>query len=260
MIKIFAVALLLITHSAFPGEQEAKAFRTLIESRGPLRANVAEDLRLRTTKGFNQGSSVLCWAFATLNILETNFLERHPEVSPDQIELSRWALGYHGRNTYGTMANALDTYIAKFGLVMDADYALDSGPPPLLTKFLDTTLTPIELSKRVLENLKYSSYGFIGNRTGWHQHPDQDALPGTRAYYLKRSKMRELIITSLKKRLAIYIAREGHGTVIYGATFDSNGEPITYHIKDSGGDYFYEGDAELVHDEIWEVDTYAGFK
>lgn len=47
---------------------------------------VAESYRLPISAARDQGDSDLCWVFATLNMLESNYLTRHPQ---SKIELSR---------------------------------------------------------------------------------------------------------------------------------------------------------------------------
>jgi len=47
---------------------------------------VAESYRLPISAARDQGDSDLCWVFATLNMLESNYLARHPQ---SRIELSR---------------------------------------------------------------------------------------------------------------------------------------------------------------------------
>ena len=75
-------------HSNDPAARAARA-REQIEQVGPLQLP-ASSIVLRTTRGFSQRNSQLCWSFAAMNILETNFLEQNSSVDSSEVELSRW--------------------------------------------------------------------------------------------------------------------------------------------------------------------------
>ena len=55
----------------------------------PAEGQVAESYLLPITPPLDQGESDLCWVYATLSMLETNYMVRHPG---SQIALSRGAL------------------------------------------------------------------------------------------------------------------------------------------------------------------------
>ena len=55
----------------------------------PAEGQVAESYLLPITPPLDQGESDLCWVYATLSMLETNYMVRHPD---SQIALSRGAL------------------------------------------------------------------------------------------------------------------------------------------------------------------------
>ena len=55
----------------------------------PPAQEVAESYALPITPPLHQGDTGLCWMYATLSMLETNYLARHPG---SQISLSRGAM------------------------------------------------------------------------------------------------------------------------------------------------------------------------
>jgi hypothetical protein len=82
-------------------------------------ADVAETILLPVSRGFNQGGTALCWAYATLNALETIYLVRNPE-GPD-VELSRRAMQYYQmEDRYRRSIKGVNTYIREGGVALDA--------------------------------------------------------------------------------------------------------------------------------------------
>lgn len=80
---------------------------------------VAETVLLPVSRGFNQRSTGLCWAYATLSALETIHLVRTPD-GPD-VELSRRAVQYYTmEDRYRRSIKQLNTDIREGGIVLDA--------------------------------------------------------------------------------------------------------------------------------------------
>ena len=108
---------------------------------GVLHHEVAERYRLPITRPLDQGDSDLCWGYAALSMLETNYLARHPA---SRILLSRGALqrdaiadrfhrrirGERGRLSNGGLAVEALALIRRHGLVARGDYrhAVASDP------------------------------------------------------------------------------------------------------------------------------------
>jgi hypothetical protein len=106
-----------------------------------LERAAAESYRLPITPPLDQGQSNLCWGYAALSMLETNYLVRHPG---SQIMLSRGALqrdaiadrfhrrllGEPGRLTDGGLSVEALALIRRHGLVARGDYhhAVASAP------------------------------------------------------------------------------------------------------------------------------------
>ena len=107
----------------------------------PMASDVAEHYALPITPPLDQGDSDLCWVYATLSMLETNYLAGHPG---SHIDLSRAALqldsiadrftrrirGEPGKLEDGGLAvEALDL-IRQYGLVARDDFhdIVDSEP------------------------------------------------------------------------------------------------------------------------------------
>lgn len=86
-----------------------------LPSEGPFssKSTVSSSLMLPTSPGYDQGGTGLCWMFAALNSLETNYLVNH---RTSQIAMSRAVM------QYVTMA---DRYIRK--IRGEQDYIVDSG-------------------------------------------------------------------------------------------------------------------------------------
>jgi len=79
----------------------------------------AETMLLPVSQGFHQGGTGLCWAYATLNALETIYLVRNPEGL--DVELSRRAMQYYTmEDRYRRSIKNVNTYITEAGVAVDA--------------------------------------------------------------------------------------------------------------------------------------------
>ncbi len=256
---IFLVLNLFINNS-IAGLQEARALRNLIELKDQsILENIRSTIKLRTTRGFNQGGSQLCWIFATLNMLETNYLEKHLQIAPSDVELSRFAIGhFYAQGSRGTSIDAINFYIDKYGLVMNEDFQIGEEPPSQTT-FLDELIPVHDLSRIFLKEDEFFAYGFHQTKRGWHPHPDPDAFSQTEAYFLDKTKFKEVVITSLKSEISVTYTHGGHILQIYGVSLDDSGNPVSYFIKDSYPNYFYEASASRVHKFGFVVTTSKRF-
>lgn len=110
------------------------------EPRAAARAP-AESYALPITPPQSQGDSDLCWVFATLSMLETNYLVRHPgsniELSPAALQVdsikdrfARVIRGDGGKLEDGGLAVEALALIRQNGLVARADFhgVVDSDP------------------------------------------------------------------------------------------------------------------------------------
>jgi hypothetical protein len=216
--------------------------------------------KLRVTRGFSQGGSQLCWAFSTLNMLETNYLELNPDVAAPEVELSRWYIGKLAGSTQqrGTSIDALNHYMTPRGIVMNADYPKYGPVVPETTVFRGVAQTPQSLFEAMVGPSQFWSYAFNGQKPGWGPHPDPDALSGTRSFYLDREMMDDVIATAIEeRRSAVTYTEGGHIVQIYGVTRGDGGDVEFYHVKDSYSPYFYDAAASRVHANGFEVTTLA---
>jgi hypothetical protein len=89
-------------------------------------AAAAETILLPVSRGFNQRDTSLCWAYATLNALETIYLVRNPE-GPD-VELSRRAMQYYTmEDRYLRSIKGVNTYLFEAGIALDAIRLIQSN-------------------------------------------------------------------------------------------------------------------------------------
>ncbi|MFZ2145863.1 MAG: hypothetical protein WAV28_01485 [Sedimentisphaerales bacterium] len=87
---------------------------------------VTETILLPVSRGFNQRSTSLCWAYATLNALETIYLVRNPEGL--DVELSRRAMQYYTmEDRYRRSIKGVNTYLSEAGVVLDAIRLIQSN-------------------------------------------------------------------------------------------------------------------------------------
>ena len=261
---IAAFIFLFVASPVFADEAASRKLRQLIEVTPKERLELnrlRNTTKLRTTRGFDQGASQLCWYFSTMNMLETNYLEAHPEVSKLEVELSRWYGGKLAGSIFvrGTSIDALNFYIRKSGIVMNTDYPKYGPDLPERTTFLGEAFTPLALFEAFNQGVIYWSYGFSDAISGWAPHPDPDALRGTTSYFSKPSRMANVIVESITtNRKSVTYTEGGHIVQIYGVTFEEQGKPKFYHIKDSYSPFFYDAAASRVHQNGIEVTALGG--
>ncbi len=281
-----------------------------------------ETILLPVSRGFSQRGTSLCWAYATLNALETVYLVRNPEGL--DVELSRRAMQYYTmEDRYRRSIKNVNTYISEAGVVLDAirliqsngivsfeDYnditdpygqanisdMIDSGEsftdkivamhegmnivyktPPTLTLIpSNPTLdapdpTYVEagagdLAKVVLAGEVWQSYTPSETEVGFHDHPDPDSRWENMSWYMPRSEFPSRINQALGAGFPVIVSIRNHGVLLYGADYDSSGSPVKYYIKDSYDTvrlvdgqiyfgYFYEADADYLHEILWEMTT-----
>jgi hypothetical protein len=112
---------------------QSRSFTILDPDLGPPAQQAAETYVLPITPPLDQGDSGLCWVYATLSMLETNYISRHPGA---QISLSRAALqldsiedrferlirGEAGRLEDGGLAVEALELIERNGLLAEPDF------------------------------------------------------------------------------------------------------------------------------------------
>ncbi len=85
---------------------------------GTSTIGVKESYALPISQPFDQGDSDLCWIYATLNMLETNYLHRHPG---SKIELSRAALQRESiADRFRRTIEGSSTHLEDGGIAVDA--------------------------------------------------------------------------------------------------------------------------------------------
>lgn len=280
-------------------KDEAGRVRQLLEKKtnfnhARVEAEPFRSVILAVSPGITQGSTSLCWAFSTLNLLETKHLiatTKLAQFSRSAMQYIRWEdrftrwilYGVDYLQEGGTAIDAL-SFIRGKGLFDLADLpAITEGKtidrslfngaaeenlirmsielentyakPPAKTHYQTNEIAPEELSKTVLETTEWQSYGISDKLTGWDKHPDSDANPETKSFFIARSEMPDLIKKALEAGNGVEISVEYHSILIYGADFDESGAATAYYIKDSYPDYFYKADAESAHRRIWELTT-----
>jgi hypothetical protein len=138
-----AVLALLFVVSALPisaGVDRSFANADLPSS-GPSTQEVAESYALPITPPLHQGDTGLCWMYATLSMLETNYLVRHPgsrislsrgamQVEAVEDRLERLVRGESTRLPEGGLAVEAVALIRKDGIVAQPDFRdiVDSNP------------------------------------------------------------------------------------------------------------------------------------
>lgn len=262
-LSVFTVFYFLLIINAEAGIVEALKLRSEVEwnhtdsfkSYG-IDEQQSKVLKLKTTRGFDQGGSQNCWIFATLNMLESNFLEKNKSVNPKEAELSRWYINA-GQSTYyrrGVTVDAIYYYSAITGFVAIKD---EASVIVKETTYLSKKYTPKELRKKLLDGNEYWSYGFSNNKKGWHNHVDPDGLSGTKSYFIKKDRFHELVKKSLELGKALTYFYDGHIIELYGAEYDAAGKALKYYMKDSFPGYFYVADANRIASRAKGVTTIA---
>lgn len=126
---IFFLVSIHTVHAVHGTYEEAMEIRRLLSAdtpdlqKAPLAktqsAAAAETILLPVSRGFNQRGTGLCWAYATLNALETIYLVRNPEGL--DVELSRRAMQYYTmEDRYRRSIKGVNTYLVEWGIVLDA--------------------------------------------------------------------------------------------------------------------------------------------
>src|SRR5688572_20293400 len=107
-----AIATIFISRGAIAAHSdyaEAMRIRQLIQQDDTLDPRTYESIVLPVSRGFHQLQTQLCWSYAALNTLETNYLVKHPEA---QLELSRRAMQYFTyEDRYTRKINGIENYI-----------------------------------------------------------------------------------------------------------------------------------------------------
>jgi hypothetical protein len=262
---------------------------------------------LPTTKGFPQGGSQLCWAYATINALETLYLARHPgvtlELSRGFVQHSTWNDRLERRLTdsgaelsdRGTGMNAIrlieergivqfddyrdvaPPYVPDIAKILDDVESLPSptakirqigvdldgvyGPQPKSTQFAGANLSVIEFGRSLVGATSWTSYALSaqGQPEGWGLDPDPDARGDYQVFFASLGTLQRLIRKALQAGAPVVFSNINHLTMIYGAEYDSTGEPTLYYIKDSyaSPDYFYQASAAALHAKMREITSNA---
>ncbi len=99
---------------------EAMRVRALLTLPTPavVRSPDTAELRLPVSRGFDQGGTELCWAYAMLNGLETTYRVRHEDAD---LELSRRAMQYFTmENRHLLRIRGEASYLGERGVAVDA--------------------------------------------------------------------------------------------------------------------------------------------
>jgi hypothetical protein len=262
-----------------------------IADRVPSLTTAAESYKLPISPPRDQGDSDLCWVFATLSMLETNYRVRHPdshvEFSRGAVQryaiadrLRRFASGESRHLDDGGLAVEALALVRSDGLLADADYHdfIDSQPlyeslsrqlsaspelslidaalkpMPALTHLDDKPMAPAALAKAVLGDQTWSEYDLAADgETRVGPSSDPDARPETRVHYAPLPQLIGLIHASLKRGEAVVWGTKEHALLIFGADYDSDGAPLAYWVKDSEPPYIYRSPAADVHKVLTDV-------
>jgi hypothetical protein len=214
--------------------------------------NETNVISLRVTGFADQEDSQFCWVFSSMTILESMFLEKNPQVSEEDINLSRW---YFKESTssdknQGAIIDAVNFHSKEIGLVSNSDYKRSHSGQIVETTFLGELMSPFELREKLIGNQEFWSYAISSKLSGWNPHPDPTARVGNKAFFIPRSEITRIVRNSLEQQAPIGYWFESHVVVIYGAEYDLDGNALKYYIKDSYPPYFYEKKASWVHKKI----------
>jgi len=131
-------------------------------------SSVAETILLPVSRGFNQRSTGLCWAYATLNALETIYLVRNPQGL--DVELSRRAMQYYTmEDRYRRSIKGVDTYIREGGIVPDAIRLIQSNG---IVSFDDYNDIADPYGQANIREMINSAESFTGQMTAMYQGLD----------------------------------------------------------------------------------------
>ena len=262
-----------------------------IVGQGPA-GGAAESYKLPISAPRDQGDTDLCWVFATLSMLETNYRVRHPgsHVEFSRGALQRLAIADRLRRFASDASTHLDdsglavealALIRAQGLLASADYrdifdsdplypslrrrlaagakadaliAAALGPIPTLTHLDGAPLTPSAMEKAVLGDENFVEYDVAADgRERVGPSSDPDARPETRVHYAPLAKLTGLIHESLRRGEAVVWGTRDHALLIFGADYDAEGTPLAYWIKDSFAPYVYREAASEVNRVMTDV-------
>lgn len=115
---------------------EAQRVRGLIEQRLVWRPQPALKLELPVSRGFHQKGSQLCWAYATLNVLESNYMAIHPQSKP---EFSRRSMQFSTmKDRYSRYIHGTENFISERGVAIDALQLIRSEGLVAFEDFVDS--------------------------------------------------------------------------------------------------------------------------
>lgn len=251
----------------------------------------AETLVLPISRNFDQGSTGLCWDYAMMSALETRYMVQHPG---EKFELSRGILQYghfllkaqenpvaplHKDPEDGYFGEALELIrtfgAAPFDAYPDAkkrkyDHLRPLtnsveflaavqpmfAPLPEKVQWQGRELTPVEFAQEILGQDRWTDIAVARHgEQGLGQNPDVGAPVGKTALYLPLEQIVSLIKTNLQKGIPSAYATDTHSMLIYGATYDANGQPVEYYIKDSFMGLLYKANANQIHNMMNLVNT-----
>ena len=128
--------------------------------------------------------------------------------------------------------------------------------PPEATHLDGAPLTRLELKDVVVGDLTFGSFAIArSGDEGYRTHPDPDSRAGAQSWFMVESKVKDLVVASLRAGVAVEITVGGHCILIYGADIDAGGQAQRYYIKDSYPDYFYTADPQRTLDQLVEMTT-----
>ncbi|MBK7845565.1 MAG: IdeS/Mac family cysteine endopeptidase [Bdellovibrionales bacterium] len=115
------------------------------------------------------------------------------------------------------------------------------GSLPQIIEWQSFSCSPRDFASLILGESTWKAYGVSRNgKSGEGAHWDIDARKGALAIYLPLNEILKLIRKSLEHGHAMVVSfgptdlnEGGHAVQVYGAEYDSQGNPVLYHIKDS---------------------------
>jgi hypothetical protein len=161
----------------------------------------------------------------------------------------------YGSTNIGSCVSAAVGVDAKIA-ALRAGLAEKYGVPPPETHLDGAPLTAASMAARLTEGQVWESYAVAHDGVeGYRPHPDPDARPGARAWFMPRAALVARIRAALKAGHPLELTIGGHCVLIYGAAYDPDGRPVRYLIKDSYPSYFYKADPARVMSQLVEVTT-----
>lgn len=126
------------------------------------------------------------------------------------------------------------------------------GVLPTQTHLGVQALAPVELAEKVLAGQEWVSYA-PGTQEALGPHADTDARPESQTFYTSLENIKRHVTEALKAGSPVNYTANGHVVLIYGATWDSRGKALKFHIKDSYQPFFYQADANKIFKELVEI-------